>query len=46
MESEQYPEAAVGYHETFMIELATNIGFRDITVSWQGGAQSELVARK
>jgi SAM-dependent methyltransferase len=46
LESARYPEAAVAYHETFMTELATNIGFRDVIVSREGGAQSELVARK
>jgi cyclopropane fatty-acyl-phospholipid synthase-like methyltransferase len=46
VESARYPEAAVAYHEAFMMELATNCGFREVTVSSQGHAQSELVARK
>jgi hypothetical protein len=46
VESARYPEAAVAYHEAFTIELATNCGFREVTVGPQGGAQSELVARK
>jgi SAM-dependent methyltransferase len=46
VESARYPEAAVAYHEAFMIELATNCGFREVTVGPHGGAQSELVARK
>jgi predicted SAM-dependent methyltransferase len=47
VESKRYPEAAVAYHEAFMTELATNCGFREVTVSPpQGGGQTELVARK
>src|SRR6516164_1375942 len=46
VESARYPEAAVAYHETFMTELVTNTGFRDVTVSRKEGVQSELVARK
>jgi hypothetical protein len=46
VESARYPEAAVAYHEAFMIELATNCGFREVTVGPSGGAQSELIARK
>jgi SAM-dependent methyltransferase len=48
VESTRYPEAAVAYHEAFMIELAGNSGFRDVTVAppCASGAQSELVARK
>lgn len=47
LESEQYPEAAVAYHEAFMTELATNCGFREVTVAPRVGiTQSELVARK
>ena len=46
VENARYPEAAVAYHEAFMAELATNYGFREITIGPQGGAQSELLARK
>lgn len=47
VESEQYPEAAVAYHEAFMTELATNCGFREVTVVPRVGATgSELIARK
>ena len=46
VESTRYPEAAVAYHEAFMTELAANCGFREITVGPQGGAQTELIARK
>jgi SAM-dependent methyltransferase len=46
VESVRYPEAAVAYHKAFMIELASNCGFREITVADRGATQSELVARK
>jgi SAM-dependent methyltransferase len=46
VENARYPEAAVAYHEAFMTELARNCGFREITVGPQGGAQTELIARK
>jgi predicted SAM-dependent methyltransferase len=47
VENAGYPEAAVAYHEAFITELATNCGFREVTVSPpQGGGQTELVARK
>jgi hypothetical protein len=47
VESERYPEAAVAYHKDFMTELATNCGFRKVTVCSRGGvALTELVARK
>lgn len=46
VENARYPEAVVAYHKAFMMELATNCGFREVTVGPQGGAQSELVARK
>jgi SAM-dependent methyltransferase len=47
VESVRYPEAAVAYHEAFMTQLATDCGFREVTVSPpQGGALTELVARK
>jgi hypothetical protein len=48
VESAEYPEAAVAYHEAFMTKLATNAGFREVTVSPQGqeGGHRELVARK
>jgi SAM-dependent methyltransferase len=45
VESAQYPEAAVAYHEAFIVELARNCGFREITVA-PGTPQSVLVARK
>ena len=45
IENPRYPEAAVAYHEAFMTELATNCGFREVTVR-RGGISSELVARK
>jgi hypothetical protein len=41
----RYPEAAVAYHEAFMIELAKKCGFREVTVT-PGKGQSELVALK
>jgi hypothetical protein len=41
------PKAAVAYHEAFMTGLATNCGFRDVTVTPpHGGGQTELVGRK
>jgi SAM-dependent methyltransferase len=47
VESARYPEAAVAYHEGFVTKLATNCGFRQVTVSPpQGGGQTELVGRK
>ncbi len=47
VESARYPEAAVAYHEAFMTELATNCGFREVTVVPRVGVTgSELVARK
>ena len=45
VESAQYPEAAVAYLEDFMVELAKNCGFREVTVA-PGKVQSELFARK
>jgi SAM-dependent methyltransferase len=45
IESAKYPEAAVAYHEAFMIDLAKKCGFREVTVIpklWQ----SELVGQK
>lgn len=45
VESAQYPEAAVAYHEDFMVELAKNCGFREVTVA-PGKVQSELFACK
>jgi putative flippase GtrA len=45
IENLRYPEAAVAYHETFMTELVTNCGFREVTVK-RAGISSELVARK
>ena len=44
IENPRYPEAAIAYHEAFMTELASNCGFRDVTV--QRGTPSTLVARK
>jgi SAM-dependent methyltransferase len=47
VENARYPEAAVAYHESFMTELATNCGFREVTVTPPlGGGQTEMVARK
>jgi SAM-dependent methyltransferase len=47
VESVRYPEAAVAYHEAFMTGLATNCGFRDVTVTPPlRGGQTELVGRK
>jgi SAM-dependent methyltransferase len=47
VENARYPEAAVAYRQLYMIETATNCGFRGVTINPpQGGAQSELVARK
>jgi SAM-dependent methyltransferase len=46
LESLRYPEAAVAYHEAFMVETAKNCGFREVTVSRREVTQSELVARK
>jgi SAM-dependent methyltransferase len=43
IESTRYPEAAVAYHETFVIDLAKECGFREITVA-PGRGQTELVA--
>jgi hypothetical protein len=45
IESARYPEAAVAYHEAFMVDLAKNCGFREVTVAPKKG-QSELVALK
>jgi len=45
IESAQYPEAAVAYHEAFVIDLAKKCGFREVTVAPKKG-QSELVALK
>lgn len=45
IESAQFPEAAVAYHEAFMVDLAKNCGFREVAVSPKAG-QSELVAFK
>jgi SAM-dependent methyltransferase len=45
IESVKYPEAAVAYHEAFMIDLAKKCGFREVTIT-PGKAQSELVALK
>ena len=44
IENPRYPEAAVAYHEAFMIELVTNCGFREVTV--RRGTPSTLVAHK
>jgi SAM-dependent methyltransferase len=44
VENPQYPEAAVAYHEAFITELATNCGFREVTI--RRGTPSALVARK
>jgi SAM-dependent methyltransferase len=46
VESARYPEAAVAYHKAFITELATDCGFREVTVTQRGATQSELVARK
>ncbi len=47
VESVRYPEAAVAYHEALMTGLATNCGFRNVTVTPPlGGGQTELVGRK
>ncbi len=47
VENIHYPEAAVAYHEAFMKELATNCGFREVTVTPpRGSGQTELVGRK
>jgi SAM-dependent methyltransferase len=47
VESARYPEAAVAYHEGFMARLATDCGFREVTVNPpRGGGQTELVACK
>jgi len=45
IESAQYPEAAVAYHEAFMVDFAKSVGFREVTVAPRKG-QSELVALK
>ena len=45
VENQRYPEAAVAYQEAFMIELATNCGFREVTVR-RAGISSAMVARK
>jgi hypothetical protein len=45
IESTRYPEAAVAYHEAFLIDVAKNCGFREVTVAPKKG-QSELVALK
>jgi SAM-dependent methyltransferase len=45
IESTRYPEAAVAYHEAFVIDLAKKCGFREVTVAPKKG-QSELVALK
>jgi SAM-dependent methyltransferase len=47
VENVRYPEAAVAYHEAFMTGLATNCGFREVTLTPPRGAgQTELVGRK
>jgi hypothetical protein len=43
--STRYPEAAVAYHEAFLIDVAKKCGFREVTVAPKKG-QSELVALK
>ena len=45
IESARFPEAAVAYHEAFMVDLAKKCGFREVTV-FPGAGQSELVALK
>jgi SAM-dependent methyltransferase len=45
IESARYPEAAVAYHEAFVIDLAKKCGFREVTLAPKKG-QSELVALK
>jgi SAM-dependent methyltransferase len=45
IESVKYPEAAVAYHEAFVIDLAKKCGFREVTITPKKG-QSELVALK
>jgi SAM-dependent methyltransferase len=45
IESAHLPEAAVAYHEAFMIDLAKKCGFREVTVFPNEG-QSELVSLK
>jgi SAM-dependent methyltransferase len=45
IESAQFPEAAVAYHEAFMVDLVKKCGFREVSVFPQAG-QSELVALK
>jgi SAM-dependent methyltransferase len=45
IESTRYPEAAVAYHEAFLIDVAKKCGFREVTVAPKKG-QSELVALK
>lgn len=45
IESVQFPEAAVAYHEAFVIDLAKKCGFREVIISPKKG-QSELVALK
>lgn len=45
IDDEKYPEAAVGYSKDYMIKLAGESGFRDISVSGRP-VQSFLIARK
>ena len=45
IEDARYPEAAVAYHEAFVIDVAKKCGFREVTVAPKKG-QSELVALK
>ncbi len=35
IESAQYPDAAVAYHEAFVIDLVKKCGFREVTVAPQ-----------
>jgi hypothetical protein len=41
-----WSEAAVTYPEALVIELATNCGFREITIASQEAVQSDLIACK
>jgi SAM-dependent methyltransferase len=45
IESTQYPEAAVAYHEAFVLDVVQKCGFREVTITPHKG-QSELVALK
>jgi hypothetical protein len=45
IENEQYPEAAVAYHERFIVEMTKDYGFREVSIS-PGKGQSILVAHK